>query len=76
MFRTPVYALDCQDWSIEKIEVQGICPGWIFKHRAKLIDGRFIEVSSGKIGTVESVNDNSDQWVLDTQEMSWTKKAV
>ena len=74
--QTPVYALDCRDWSIEKTEVQGICPGWIFKHRAKLIDDRFIEVSSGKIGTVESANDNLDKWVLDTQEMSWTKKAV
>lgn len=74
--QTPVYALDCRDWSIEKVEVQGECPGWIFEHKAKLVDGRFIEVSSGKIGTVESVNENSDQWVLDTQEMSWTKKSV
>ena len=71
--QTPVFVLDCQNWSIKKIEVAGDCPGWIFEHNAKLVDDRFIEVSSGKIGTAEDVCDHSQQWVLDTEEMRWTK---
>ena len=47
----PVYALDTQTLRITRIETQGDMPGWIYKHRARLIDENTIEVSGGYVET-------------------------
>lgn len=71
--QTPVYVLDCRDWSIEKVSVNGPGPGWISRHTAILEGDRFIKLRFGKIGTAEAYDKNAHDWILDTAEMTWSK---
>ena len=69
---TPVYVLNCTDWSIEKLETKGRSPGWLFKQTAHLLDERRIQIRGGKKETKEAAHDNKEVWTLDLQDRSWT----
>jgi thioredoxin len=46
---TPIYRLNCMAWKIEAIQSSGNNPGWIYAHKAILIDPGVLVVSGGKI---------------------------
>jgi ankyrin repeat protein len=72
---TPVYRLDTTTMKIERIEVTGLCPGWIHRHTARLLPGQKIEISSGLISKLiegkEHLVPNELTCVLDTFGRSW-----
>jgi Ankyrin repeats (3 copies) len=72
---TPVYRLDIDTFAIEKIECSGAAPGWIHGHLAKLVSLTQIEITSGKIVTMNGDNGEHEQnhkvFVLDLQRGSW-----
>ncbi len=46
---TPVFRLDTITFRIEPVPTHGDGPGWISKHRARLLDQDHIEITSGKV---------------------------
>lgn len=74
---TPIYRLDCDSWRIEEVEATGQNPGWIYKHRARLDEGRQIVVSGGKIcrpvADKEEHIDNMDEFCLSLDSMKWAR---
>lgn len=71
---TPVYRLDVETLAIEPVVTRGELPGWISRHRARLV-GNTIEVAGGKVcrqvDGEESYEDNPDRYVLDLSSMTW-----
>jgi len=74
--RTPVFALDTQSFGIERVDVAGESPGWIYRHRAALVGANAIRISDGKIvrgsGKASHVR-NEDAFVLDAKRATWSK---
>lgn len=72
---TPVYRLDTDTLVIEAVETTGVPPGWISRHKAKLI-GNGIEVAGGKVcnfsGDKERYEDNPNTHILDLATGSWS----
>ena len=74
---TPVFALDVMTFSITRLATQGQSPGWIFEHRAELLDdGRTIRVHGGKRilgrGNEESHVPFTSAADLCTRSLAWT----
>lgn len=47
---TPAYALDVQTFAITRLATTGPSPGWIYRHRAALVEGgRAVRVSGGQV---------------------------
>jgi ankyrin repeat protein len=71
---TPVYRLDSETFRIDRVETTGDAPGWISRHRAKLV-GDEIHISGGKIaalgGEQETYEDNTREFILDTRTGVW-----
>ena len=67
---TPVYTLDVETFSIQKIALTGEAPGWIHRHRA-VLSGTEIIVSGGKIEP--GYRDNDDLFGLDLGTLSWRR---
>ncbi len=65
---TPVYRLDTETFAIEPVETTGTPPGWIHRHRAKLV-GCGIAISGGKrtgfADDIETTEDNPAAMVLE-----------
>jgi hypothetical protein len=70
---TPVYKLDIQTFRIQKMETRGEHPGWVSRHRARLISESEIEVYAGKRYDGESYGDFEGRFVLDTQRRIWRR---
>jgi ankyrin repeat protein len=72
---TQVYRLDTETMTMEPVETTGSQPGWIHRHRAKLV-GNAIEVKGGKVCLVvdgkECIEDNDRPFVLDLGTMMWS----
>lgn len=74
---TPVYRLCCTSFSIERINVSGVQPGWIYKHRARLQDNRSIVVSGGVIISQENIQQpNTAEFALDLETWTWSRLLV
>jgi hypothetical protein len=76
---TPVYRLSVKDWSIEKVDTSGQCPGWISRHVAELKGGE-IWITGGSVWSKNEEDelalvDNHDTWVLDLETKSWRKQS-
>lgn len=74
---TPIYRLDCKTWRIEAVHSIGENPGWIYKHRARLVDSSVLVVSGGEIcnendGEEQHV-ENTDQFSINLLNMTWTR---
>lgn len=73
----PVFRLNINSLKIEKIVTTGNKPGWINRHKAKLIDGNKIEISGGKKFISKQRNDvyvdNNDSYQLCLTTNKWTK---
>jgi ankyrin repeat protein len=76
---TPAYSLDTESFAIEKLETHGEKPGWIFKHRAILREGREIVVTGGTIVSEadgdEQHLDNECTFVLDLATLAWRRES-
>lgn len=73
---TPVFRLHCETWAIEPVECTGDMPGWIYDHKAVLVQGRKIQISGGQIvdeSTAELVK-NTKPFVLDLDSLSWRRE--
>jgi len=74
---TPIYRLNCQTWKIDTVQSNGDNPGWIYEHKAHLIDPGVLVVSGGKIckeidGEEQEV-ENKDHFSLNLSDMTWTR---
>lgn len=73
---TPVYRLNVNTLAIEPVETSGESPGWMAKHRAKLV-GRSIRVSGGDVRVVadgkKAYGKNPHEYALDLGSMTWSK---
>ena len=74
---TPIYRLNCKTWKIEAVRSTGENPGWIYKHKARLVDSNVLVVSGGETcnendGEEQHV-ENGDRFSLDLSDMTWTK---
>jgi ankyrin repeat protein len=74
---TPIYRLNCETWKIESVATSGDNPGWIYEHKALLLDSGLLLISGGKICLEESGEeehvDNKRQFPLDLTKLSWTR---
>jgi hypothetical protein len=74
--RTPVCQLDVNTLRIEAVPAKGDCPGWIFKHSARLLaDGGQIEVTGGQImreGEDSGIK-NASTFVLNLGTRTWSR---
>lgn len=72
---TPVYRLCCNSWSIEPVATSGECPGWIHKHRARLVEPDLIVVQGGTIVEMiendEAYQENNATYQLDLRTGLW-----
>ena len=57
---TPVYRLDTTSFRIDPLTLGGNAPGWIYGHRADLVDGRTIRVRGGTIVTQRDGKERHD----------------
>ncbi len=73
---TPVYRLDTNTFRIEKRQISGESPGWIYKHAAVEISSGVIEVSGGKVvtssGGKESHLENERKFKLIVERLEWS----
>ncbi len=70
---TPIYRLHCGTWKIERVPSSGNNPGWIHRHKARLMNDRQIEISGGKIVIAEKSDliDNENIFILDLDNFIW-----
>ncbi len=72
---TPVYRLNLQTFSIERLETTGQNPGWISRHRSKLISDYEMEITGGKVMVQgegkDAYLDNGVKFVLDVKPLVW-----
>jgi ankyrin repeat protein len=72
---TPVYRLDLRDYRIELVATQGDMPGWISRHRARLVDNAIV-IEGGEvfIAIDEGFDlvDNTASWRLDLSTGQWS----
>jgi ankyrin repeat protein len=73
---TPVYRLNCETWAIERIPCQGRAPGWIHRHRARLVEDRQIVIRSGLIQEASTGNliENTCVFVLELSTFRWRRE--
>jgi hypothetical protein len=73
---TQMYHLSIKTFEIEAVETFGESPGWICRHKSKLV-GNTIEVCGGKVCSwvdgKEAYEDNHERFFLDLGTMSWSK---
>ena len=71
--QTPIYRLHCGSWTIERVPSRGDNPGWIHKHRARLVDASHIEVSGGKVyyGPTTELTDNNKTYLFNLSDLTW-----
>jgi ankyrin repeat protein len=73
---TPVYRLNIDSLAIEPVATSGDAPGWISRHKAKLVQSG-IEVTGGKVsnsgGDKELYEDNPNTYVLDLATGVWSR---
>ena len=74
---TPIYRLNCSNWQIELVESEGDNPGWIYKHRARLVEPGVIVVSGGlicaEIDGEEDHVENEQSFRLELSTMIWSR---
>jgi ankyrin repeat protein len=71
---TPVYRLDTATFGIERLIAGGDAPGWIYGHRAVVVDGA-IWISGGTIATMDGSkevhSENVGVFVLEVDRLHW-----
>ena len=75
-----VFCLDTDTFNIRRIKTSGQSPGFIFKHKARLIDGESIEVVDGTRMEMDEAGDftyfeNAGKFELCLNSFEWKKYA-
>jgi hypothetical protein len=77
---TPVYRLHCDTLVIEEVETTGDNPGWISRHQADRRSPSEISISGGdiyvRIKGVEKTIKNSEEYILDLINKSWSRTSA
>jgi ankyrin repeat protein len=60
MGETQVFTLDTADFRMRAVQTKGDKPGWISRHRARLVNGSTIEVSGGKVCVMKDGREEYD----------------
>lgn len=64
---------------MERVETTGTSPGWIHKHRPRIVAPHQIRVWGGEVltkdGEKEIWTPNKESFVLDVESMRWTRDA-
>jgi ankyrin repeat protein len=68
---TPVFRLDTQSMRMERLTTTGSVPGWIYRHRADLIDATAICVTGGFCVNDGGQVPNTAGFILDLQSLHW-----
>lgn len=70
---TPIYQLDIESKHIQRIEVKGREPGWLYMHEALYWkDEHAILVWGGKLMTDDTADVmNTQMWALDLDQLTW-----
>lgn len=69
---TPLFRLDVRDWRFEVVSADANAPGWIHRHRARLISPSEIEVTGGEVLTSAGDKEaNTRTFVLDLSRSAW-----
>lgn len=75
---TPVYRLDINTLRIERVDVSGDAPGWIFKHRTSALGRHAIRVWGGTLADLrhgeELHTPNPAAFVLDLERFRWHRE--
>ena len=73
---TPVYRLNCETWRMEKVQCAGDEPGWIHRHRAKLVGGDKIRITGGSLiaANQDDLVEDSGSYLLDLNSFRWTRE--
>lgn len=75
---TPVYRLNCSNWSIELVSTRGENPGWIYKHVARASGSNCIAIAGGRVAreTAEGEQhlDNEEEFTLDLSDGTWRRR--
>jgi ankyrin repeat protein len=75
---TPVYRLDVESLRIERLDVGGEAPGWIYEHRADLVGPNWIRVTGGKVvtsaGGEETHTESMGAFLLDIDRRLWVRQ--
>jgi hypothetical protein len=74
--RTPVFALDTRSFHIERVDIDGESPGWLYRHRAVLGGQGAIRITDGKIVRARGERSharNEHAFVLDVKRARWSK---
>ena len=75
---TPVYRLDVHTLRIDRLDVGGEAPGWLFKHRAIAVDPHGIRVWAGTVakgGDNEELHEpNVGTFLLELDRMKWRRE--
>jgi len=75
---TPVYCLDTNSFVMQRMHTTGDKPGWISRHRAKLVGDRSIRIAGGKVcrleEDMEEYLENTAIFVLDLEQMKWRRE--
>ncbi|HXU83590.1 MAG TPA: ankyrin repeat domain-containing protein, partial [Polyangia bacterium] len=77
---TQVFRLDLESLPMERVETDGEGPGWIYGHRAELIERDLIRVWGGTVITSregkEAHAPNPGRFVLDLSRRRWRREAA
>jgi hypothetical protein len=72
---TQLYVLDTATWRISPFVAAGASPGWIFRHRARLVAPGEIRVEGGKLAMMKDGKEEhcglEGAWVLDVERREW-----
>ena len=73
---TQVLTLGLDHWELHPVRTEGVGPGWVHRHSARLeSDGRSIIISGGKVDRRDgaSVVENIDDWRLGLGDWRWER---
>lgn len=76
---TPVHRLHLGTYRMERVQVPGPAPGWIFKHRARLVGPAAIRIGGGHVMTAgadgkDRSHPNTATWILDVSAPRWLRE--
>jgi len=72
---TQMYRLNTRSFQIESVATKGICPGWLYRHRAILSAPDEIRITGGTVVTHDEKGEihtpNTRTFIFDTSLSSW-----
>ncbi len=68
---TPVCRLDIDTMQIERMHTLGTAPGWIYQHRADLLQTNTIRITGGFLAREDDLAPNTTDFSLDLETMRW-----